>query len=109
MLNIQNIIMKTIFDFPEEVRKFARKQKIRTKDIEEKIMTIIEKDLVDNDYNPEIYEKIIIVVNGISFSGKNKVFISPKKISRKKPIRTATTVYTDDYTIRYLVFKNGLD
>jgi hypothetical protein len=102
--------MKTIFEFPEEVREFTRKKKIKTKEIEERIMTLIDEDLMGKNYNVPKLDKIRIVVNGISFNANDKVFISPKKISRKKPLRiVSSTGKEGECSVYYLIFKDGLD
>ncbi len=98
--------MKIKFEFPEKVKKYIKKEKIKIKEIKEKIESNLWEDLLDKQYEPIKLGKIRIVVNGIHKSLKNQIFISPKIISKKKAFRTVSSgLLLKKYSIYYLIFK----
>jgi hypothetical protein len=96
--------MKTKFEFPIQVKQYMKSENIEAKEIKEKILNSLDEDLLDKNYNPIKCKEIKVVVNGIFKNQKNKIFISQKKISKKKPLRTISSV-GPKYSVYYLIFK----
>ena len=71
--------MKTKFIFPEKIKQFAKKERINIKEIKEIILTNLDEDIMNKEYNVIKPKKIKIIVNGIHKINGNKIFISPKK------------------------------
>ncbi len=98
--------MKISFEFPTEIRRFARKECIRIQDVKNKILSAIEEVLLDRDYKSIKLKKIRIVVNGIHKNQKKRIFISANKISKKKPLKTVSASgMLDGYSVCYLIYK----
>ena len=98
--------MKIKFEFPPKIKQFAKEEKIKIKDIKDKILSNVDEDLLDKNYEPIKCEEILVVVNGIHKTQQNQVFISPKEISKKRPLKTiSSTRLLNEYSIYYLIFK----
>ena len=98
--------MKIKFEFPIKIKKFAKKEGIKIKEIKDKILSVIDKDLLNKDYKPIKCKEIEVIVNGIYKTRQNKIFISPRTISKKKPLSTVSSIgLLDKYSIYYLIFK----
>ena len=97
--------MKTCFRFPPIVKEFLKTNKLKTTSVRKSISERIEEDLLDKKYKPLKVKEILVVVNGLS-KGRNKVFISPKSINKKRPLRTiSATNVIKGYSVYYLIFK----
>jgi len=96
--------MKIKFEFPTKIKQFVKNENIKIKDIKDKILNSLDEDLLDKNYKPIKCKEIRIVVNGVHKTQKNRIFISSKKISKKKPLRTISTSGFK-YSIYYLIFK----
>lgn len=102
--------MKISFEFPKQIEEFIKNNKIKRSVIKQEIMKYVEGDLLDKNYNPLPLKEIKVAINGIRvWKGKsNKIYISPKAISKKKPLKTvSSSVIKKRYTIyyHYLIFK----
>ncbi|MBL7100431.1 MAG: hypothetical protein ISS23_00585 [Nanoarchaeota archaeon] len=98
--------MKIKFEFPNKIKQFAKEEGIKVKDIKDKILSRINEDLLDKNYKSIKCKEIRIVINGIHKTQKEKVFISSKEISKKKPLKTISSVgLLKEYSIYYLILK----
>ena len=97
--------MSIEFEYPIKIKQFAKKEGIKIEDIQGEILSVIDEDLLDKNYKPIKYDKIRIVINGIHRTQKNKLFISPNKISKKKPLLKTASISGNKYTLYYLIFK----
>jgi len=97
--------MKTSFRFPPAVKEFLKTNKLKTTSVRKSIFDQIEEDLLDKKYKPLKVKEILVVINGLCRGG-NKVFLSPKSINKKSPLRTiSATNAIKGYSIYYLIFK----
>ncbi|OGJ12499.1 hypothetical protein A3K82_03105 [Candidatus Pacearchaeota archaeon RBG_19FT_COMBO_34_9] len=91
------------FEFPIEVKKFLKKEKIEVKEIKNRISFSVYEDLLNKNYKEIKYKEVKIIINGISKFKGNKIYISPKKISKNKSFKKSVQ-FSDDYSIYYLIF-----
>ena len=94
---------KIIFEFPAEIKKFLKKEKIEIKEIKNWISLSVDECLLNKNYKEIKYKEAKIIINGISKFKGDKIYISPKKISKKKPFKKSAW-FSDDYSIYYLIF-----
>ena len=95
--------MEINFEIPNKVKEFAKKELISIGDVKDEILSRIDEDLLDKDYKYIEIGKVLVVINGLSKNKKNKIFISPKEISKKKPLKTASSGYHEG-SVYYLIF-----
>ncbi len=100
--------MDVIFEFPDEVKGFARREGIRLDDVKEKLSFYLELDLVDKNCRPIKCSRVRIVVNGLHKTQKKKVFISPGRVSKKKPLLTVSSnLLLKDCSVNYLIYREN--
>lgn len=98
--------MDVIFEFPDEIKRFAKKEGIRLDDVKKRIEFYLDVDLLDDKYNPIECSKVKIVVNGLHKSNKNKLIMDEKKISKKKPLtKISSNMLLKDCSVYYLIYK----
>ena len=98
--------MDVTFEFPDEVKRFAKKEGIKLNDVRKRIEFYLDVDLLDSNYNPIKCSKVKVVVNGLHKSNKNKLIMDEKKISKKKPItRVSTNMLLKDCSVYYLIYR----
>jgi len=90
-------------EFPIEIKKFLKKEKINVKKIKQKISPYVCEDLLDKNFKEIKYKELKVIANGISKFNGNKIYISPKKINKKKPFKKSL-LSLDNYSIYYLIF-----
>lgn len=98
--------MKIEFKFPPEVEKITKQEeRLNPEDIKDYLARIVEEDLVDKNFEPLNFKKVIVVINGFQKNEERLVYVSSENISEKKPFRTMSiSGYLNEYSIYYLIF-----
>lgn len=100
--------MRVEFRVPVRVKDFAREEGIRLDHLKKRIDFYLGADLVDNNYEPVKCSSVEVVVNGIQKTQKKKVFVSPNKVSKKKPFMTiSSNLLLKNYSVNYLIYRKG--
>lgn len=98
--------MKMKFEFPKPIKQYLLKNRIRQKDIKAEILPSISFDFLDDDYKPVKCREIRIIINGIHKTKTNRIYISPNKISKNKPLETiSASNLIPGYSVYYLIYK----
>ena len=98
--------MDVRFEFPDEVKRFAKKEGIKLNEVKKRIEFYLDVDLLDDKYNPISCSKVKIVINGLHKNNKEKVILNQKKISKKKPLfRISSNMLLKDCSVYYLIYK----
>jgi hypothetical protein len=98
--------MDVRFEFPDEIKRFAKKEGIKLNDVKKRIEFYLDVDLLDDKYNPIKCSKVKVVVNGLHKSNRKKVILKQNKISKKKPLtKVSTNMLLKDCSVYYLIYR----
>lgn len=99
--------MDVRFEFPEEVKRFAKREGIMLDDVKRKIRFYLDVDLVDGKYRPIKCDKIRIVVHGLQKSHKNKIILDQRKRSKKKLLTAVSSnMLLKGCSVYYVIYRD---